>query len=90
MDKAKGVIKAVILKPNVTLEKIDSVRIVRIKSERYNVLIMRDHCPIIGEVDNGVIAIEAEDRHEFEFAKGFFSFSHNLLRLIVISEESDA
>lgn len=90
MDKIKDAIRAVILKPNVTLENIDAARIIRVKSARYNLLIMRDHSPIIGEIDDGAIWIEADELHEFKFTKGFFSFSHNLLRLIIIDEDNDA
>ena len=67
---------------NINMHEIDNVKLIRIKSDKYNLLIMKDYWPVVGEI-NGKIVIEAEESITYENIVGFFSLSHNVFHLII-------
>lgn len=67
---------------NINMQEIDNVKLIRIKSDKYNLLIMKDYWPVVGEI-NGKIVIEAEESITYENIVGFFSLSHNVFHLII-------
>lgn len=80
-------IKVIVLEnDNVKMSEINNVRIIRIKDKKYNILIMKDYWPVLGEVD-GSVQIEAEESVSFSNIKGFYSLSHNVFRLIIRENE---
>ena len=64
------------------MQEIDNVKLIRIKSDKYNLLIMKDYWPVVGEI-NGKIVIEAEESITYDNIVGFFSLSHNVFHLII-------
>ena len=83
METNKELIKVIVLKNNsVAMEEIENVRIIKIKDKKYNLLIMRDYWPILGEID-GTVHIEAETNIDFTNLKGFYCLSHNIFHLII-------
>ena len=76
-------LKVIILDSNnINMQEIDNVKLIRIKSDKYNLLIMKDYWPVVGEI-NGKIVIEAEESLTFENIVGFFALSHNVFHLII-------
>lgn len=67
---------------NINMQEIDNVKLIRIKSDKYNLLIMKDYWPVVGEI-NGKIVIEAEESITYDNIVGFFSLSHNVFHLII-------
>ena len=67
---------------HINMQEIDNVKLIRIKSDKYNLLIMKDYWPVVGEI-NGKIVIEAEESITYENIVGFFSLSHNVFHLII-------
>ena len=47
------------------MNKIENVKVIRIKSELYTLLIMKDYWPVVGEI-NGRISIEADENYTYE------------------------
>ena len=68
------------------LKICENVKFVRILSEKYNLLIMRDYLPVIGEI-NGSVEIEGEESFKLENIKGYYINKNNEFNLI-IKEES--
>ena len=69
------------------LEIIENVSVIRIKSDDYNLLIMEDYLPIIGEVD-GSIDIKGDDLDiSFPKIKAFYMNSNNVFNLMVKEDE---
>ena len=60
----------------------DKIKYVRILSKRYNLLIMRDYLPIIGEIE-GSIEIEGENSIKIENIKGYYMNKNNVFNLII-------
>ena len=64
------------------LVEYDDVKIVRIISKDYNLLIMIDYLPIIGEVE-GSIDIQGDNVDiSFKDIKGFYMNSNNVFNLM--------
>lgn len=76
-------LKVIVLEnDNVKMQVIENVKIIRIKGKKYNLMIMKDYWPVVGEID-GTIIIEAENEYSFDNIKGFYSLSHNIFHLII-------
>ena len=64
------------------MNKIENVKVIRIKSELYTLLIMKDYWPVVGEI-NGRISIEADENYTYENIEGFYTQSHNVYHLMI-------
>ena len=65
------------------LVEYENVKIVRIISKDYNLLIMKDYLPIIGEIDGSVdIKSEKEEIH-LKDIKAFYMNSNNEFNLMI-------
>lgn len=65
------------------LEVIENVGAIRIKSKDYNLLIMKDYLPIIGEIE-GMIEIETvEETIRKENIIAYYINTHNEFQLII-------
>ena len=69
------------------LTEYEHVKAVRMISKDYNLLIMEDYLPIIGEVD-GIIDIKGDDLDiSFPKIKAFYMNSNNVFNLMVKEDE---
>ncbi len=84
-EKNKG-IKVIILENNIEVLVQENVKIIRIKSSNYNLLIMKDYLPIIGYLD-GSISIEGEKTIAYDNIKAVYSNAKNVFYLIVKGKE---
>ena len=75
-------LKVIILDSGIDIETIEHVKIIRVKSGVYNLLIFKDSWPIVGELD-GSISIEGETNRKYENIRGFYSLSGNVFHLII-------
>ena len=64
------------------IEEVENVKIIRIKSDNYSLLILKDYWPVVGEI-NGSISIEGERNIRYDNINGFYSLSRNLFYLII-------
>ena len=65
------------------LVEYDDVKLIRIKSDKYNLLIMEDYLPIIGDI-NGNITIEMNDDVVVkENIIGYYMHKNNTFELII-------
>lgn len=60
----------------------NDIKFVRILSDKYNLLIMRDYLPVIGEV-NGSVEIEGTESIKLENIKGYYINKNNEFSLII-------
>lgn len=75
-------LKVIILDSGIEVTEIENVRIIRIKSDNYSLLILKDYWPVVGEI-NGSISIEGQTNTKFENISGFYTVSRNLFYLII-------
>ena len=68
------------------LEVYEKVKFVRVVSRRYNLLIMADYLPVIGELDGFVFFRDGEREYRRENLKGYFMHKKNQFSLMLESE----
>ena len=65
------------------LREYENIKIVRIISKDYNLLIMKDYLPIIGEIDGSVDIKNDEINKSFKDIKAFYMNSDNVFNLMI-------
>ena len=70
------------------LQIFRNISIVRIKSDRVNLLILEDYMPILGEIDGDVDLIGRTEFYSLKGVKGFFCHEHNVFFLL-LKESAD-
>ncbi|MDD4187738.1 MAG: hypothetical protein PHX04_03140 [Bacilli bacterium] len=65
------------------LEEKTGIKIIRIKSKYYNLLIMVDYLPIVGEIEGNIDFELATDSFSYKNIKGYFIHSNNIFNLII-------
>lgn len=65
------------------LKEYDDVKIVRIVSKDYNLLIMKDYLPIIGEIDGNVDIKSDKEEINLKNIKAFYMNSNNEFNLMI-------
>ena len=72
------------------LTEIEHVDFIRIKSERYGLLIMEDYMPTLGKID-GSVTIEAQGMvKSYEDIHGFYIHQQNLFRLMLREDKRES
>ena len=74
-----GKITATVLGIDEGFQKFEQVDMIRIKSEKYTLLIMDDYMPVIGRIDGMVEIVSGEDTRSFQPIHGFYT--HRKIRL---------
>lgn len=65
------------------LVEYENIKIVRIKSKDYNLLIMKDYLPILGEIE-GSVDIKGDDVElNYKDIVAFYMNSNNVFNLII-------
>ena len=65
------------------LREYDDIKIIRIISKDYNLLIMKDYLPIIGEIDGSVDIKNDTVDLSFKNIKAFYMNSDNIFNLMI-------
>ncbi|MCI8445145.1 MAG: hypothetical protein HFG15_01775 [Bacilli bacterium] len=61
----------------------EDVKFIRIRSRDYNLLIMEDYVPIIGEIDGKIDVETIRESFNLEQLKGYFMHTNNEFNLII-------
>lgn len=72
------------------LEVYEGVHFVRVKSKRYNLLIMADYMPVIGEIEGSVFFRTEKEEYSREHLKGYFMHKKNQFSLMLAAEGEEA
>lgn len=71
------------------LRVYDEVRLIRIKSREYSLLIMEDYFPAMGSVQGRVELITDGEQIKLELKKGFYLLRDNIFSLLIEEELSE-
>ncbi len=86
-----GEIKASVLGFKEGLQVFEHARLIRIVSDQYNLLILKDYMPVLGEIHGKVeIVMEEEDRDRtetYEDVDGFFIHRNNEFELLITEDD---
>ena len=81
-----GKITATVLGIDEGFQKFEQVDMIRIKSEKYTLLIMDDYMPGIGRIDGMVEIVSGEDTRSFQPIHGFYTHRKNTFELLIIED----
>ncbi|MBO4375871.1 MAG: hypothetical protein IKY04_03495 [Lachnospiraceae bacterium] len=65
------------------MQNYDDIRMIRVTSKDYNILIMEDYMPIIGEIAGSIEMVTASDVIRFEPIHGFYMHKKNCFYLLI-------
>ena len=65
------------------MQEYDNIRMVRVVSKDYNLLIMEDYMPLIGEIAGSVEVVTDSDVVRFDPIHGFFMHKKNCFYLLI-------
>lgn len=65
------------------LIEYENIKIVRIVSKNYNLLIMQDYLPILGEIEGSVDIKNEEIELNYKNIKAFYMNSNNVFNLMI-------
>ena len=68
------------------LKVLEHVDLIRIVSSTYNLLILKDYMPVIGEIKGNVELVSGDTTASFENITGFYMHSHNEFELLITGE----
>ena len=68
------------------LREYDNIKIIRIISKDYNLLIMNDYLPIIGEIEGSIDIKNDNINLSFPKVKAFYMNSNNIFNLMIKEE----
>lgn len=69
------------------LKTYEGVDLIRLVSAKYNLLILNDYMPVLGEIDGYVEIVSGEKQNIYEGINGFFTHSSNEFELLITEED---
>lgn len=66
---------------NGDVKQYEDVKFIKLVSKKYNLIIMRDYLPIIGEIQGKIEIGRENDTIKMEKVKGYFMHKHNKFNL---------
>ena len=86
LTEDKGSIVVRILNMKNGLEEYDDVQFIRILSEKYNLIILKDYLPIIGEIKGNIEIERLEETIKLQNIVGYYIHKHNQFNLFLRDE----
>lgn len=68
------------------LTTYDNVSMIKVKSKKYNLSIMEDYLPVIGEVDGDIEIIAIDNFVKLTNIIGYYMLKHNEFKLFIKEE----
>ncbi len=68
------------------LQQYDHIQLVRVQSKNYNLLIMPDFIPTIGELDGSLSIVGDHVKLDWENILGYYVIRHNTFEIILKDE----
>lgn len=73
-----------LLNINGDVKQYDDVKFIKIRSKKYNLIIMKDYLPIIGEVQGDIEIGRDKESIDMKKVKGYFMHKHNKFNLFYL------
>lgn len=82
-----GAITAKVLSLEEGLKVYQEVDLIRIVSEHYNLLILKDYMPLIGELEGKVEIVSGDRTKLLDGVSGFYIHSGNQFELLITADD---
>ena len=60
---------------------------IKIRSNGYNLLIMEDYLPVIGQIDGDITFVQGENQETIDKITGYYRHAHNEFELLIKSDD---
>jgi hypothetical protein len=60
-----------------------NVKLIRLLSKDYNLLMMVDYMPVVGEVNGKIVIVSDNEEVTFDHIQGFYVMKNNVFKLLV-------
>lgn len=80
---AAGAIRARIIDEENGFRLLTGVRVVRVHSRDYTLLIMEDYLPALGKIDGSVTFLTGDGEYRLEGIRGFYKHQHNEFTILL-------
>lgn len=70
------------------LSVLENVKVIRIKSKDYNLLIMKDYVPIIGEIEGNFEVETDKETKELANIRSYYVCQNNVFEIILKDEKN--
>lgn len=65
----------------------DNCDAIKIKSDGYNLLIMEDYLPVIGQINGDITFIQGDKQSTIDKITGYYRHAHNEFELLIKSDD---
>ncbi len=73
-----------LLNINGDVKQYDDVKFIKIRSKKYNLIIMKDYLPIIGEIQGNIEIGREKEKIDMKKVRGYFMHKHNKFNLFYL------
>jgi len=80
-------IEAIVISFKNGYQVFHNVKMIRILSKQYNLLIMLDYMPLIGELEGKLYIVLEDEEVVLEDIRGFYVMKNNVFKLLVREDE---
>jgi len=79
----KKYIEAIVISFQNGFQIYHNVKIIRILSKKYNLLIMVDYMPVVGELEGNLVIVSDSVEVSLENIQGFYVMKNNVFKLLI-------
>lgn len=69
--------------------ELENLVAIKVKSSKYNIMIMEDYLPVIGEVDGSVSFVFENGTKDLNGIEGFYMHRNNEFKLLIKGSKND-
>ncbi len=82
-EEEKKYIEVIVISFQSGYQIFHNVKLIRLKSKKYNLLIMIDYMPVVGELDGDISIVSETDEIKLENVQGFYVMKNNVFKLLI-------
>ena len=83
LQEEKKYIEVIIISFQNGYQIFHNVKLIRLKSKKYNLLIMVDYMPVVGEVDGDISIVSDNEEIRLDNIQGFYVMKNNVFKLLI-------
>lgn len=83
VEEQKKYIEVIVISFQNGYQIYHNVKLIRLKSKKYNLLIMIDYMPLVGELDGNISIVSDKEEIKLDNVQGFYVMKNNVFKLLI-------
>lgn len=83
IEEQKKYIEVIVISFHNGYQIYHNVKLIRLRSKTYNLLIMIDYMPIVGEIDGSISIVSDKEEIVLDNFQGFYVMKNNVFKLLI-------